>query len=235
MTRRRILRALALAVLAIAPFLLLRVPAVRAALASFVDFIRGAGAPGVIVYFGSYVGGVLLVLPIWLMSGVAGYAWGFWVGLAAALPALTLASCVVFVGARKVSRRRPSPDDRVARAVNAALHERPGAALRLTLLFRLAPVMPQNALTYVLSTTPLRTRDFALGTLVGLTPATVLHTYIGSIVSSAAALVAGEATAQGSLRWIALALGLGIFAVSAVVVGRVARRALERTPPLEPQ
>jgi uncharacterized membrane protein YdjX (TVP38/TMEM64 family) len=224
--RGRILRLALVAALTVSPLLLLRIPQVRAALASYVEFLRTAGVVGVGAYFASYLGGVVVILPVWLLSGVAGYAYGFVIGAAIALPVLTAAACIVFGLARRLFKTKS--DDRLARVVRAALEENEGSALRLTILVRIAPIMPQNAVTYVLAATPLRARDFALGTFVGLLPATLLHTYGGSLVKDAAALVSGEATGDTTLRWVGLGGGLLAVAVAMIVITRAARRALAR-------
>jgi uncharacterized membrane protein YdjX (TVP38/TMEM64 family) len=217
------------ALLTILPLALLRLESVRAVLAELVEFVRGSGALGLAAYVAAYLLGALILVPVWLLSGVAGYAFGFARGAPVALAALSIATSAVFGVARVwLHGRRRGPEDRLAHAVRLALSDGDGAALKLTALLRLAPITPQNVLTYVLAGTPLKPRDHALGTLVGLLPATLIHTYAGSRVHSAAALVSGEAAPPGPLRWLTLAGGLALIVLALVVLRRAARRAFAR-------
>jgi uncharacterized membrane protein YdjX (TVP38/TMEM64 family) len=124
---------------------------------------------------------------------------------------------------RVLPARAPDPP-RVA-AVRRAIE---ADGLRIAFLLRLTPFVPQNVLSYVLASTSLRMRDFALATAAGLFPLLVFNAYAGSLVRDVAALLAGAAPDVGSAKWIALGAGLTAGAVALVVIARVARKALGR-------
>lgn len=227
-TRQRILHALPAAFLLILPFALLQIDAVRGAMVALVAYMRVAGLLGLCAFFGVEVVATMITTPLWMMSGVAGYVYGFPAGFFVALPGVTFASCVCFVLGRALLRRtleKRLGDNRYVAALNRTAETE---GLKITLLIRLTFAMPQNLLSYLLATTPLRLRTFALGTFVGLAPATLFHVYLGSMVPSAAALLAGEAKAQGPLGWVAAVIGLVMTAGGLFLTSRMAKRALER-------
>ena len=94
------------------------------------------------------------------------------------------------------------------------------------MLLRLSPLFPFSLLNYVLGLTKVSFRDYVLGSWLGMFPATVLYVYLGSLVTSLGDL-SGSRSASGNgatqaLYW----AGLGATIVVAVVVTRIARRAL---------
>ena len=103
-----------------------------------------------------------------------------------------------------------------------------GDGLRIAFLLRVTPLLPQNVLTYVLASTALRLRDFAVGTAFGVIPFTVFYVYVGSLVPSATALLAGDAPDLGAARRVALGGGVLGGGLALLVIGRAARRALRR-------
>jgi uncharacterized membrane protein YdjX (TVP38/TMEM64 family) len=74
----------------------------------------------------------------------------------------------------------------------------------------------------------MRARDFALGSLIGLAPMTVVHVYLGTTVSTAAALISGKAKMSGPLAWTALAAGFVATIFGIFMLVRIGRRALAR-------
>jgi uncharacterized membrane protein YdjX (TVP38/TMEM64 family) len=221
---RRYVRLLPLLVVIALPMLALRSPTMRGAMLSLIAYMREAGVGGLCAFVAVETVALVFVAPLWLMSGVAGYVYGFWRGYLIALPAVALCCTLTFLFGRvSVARLVAGYTEgnrfwaAVARAVRAD-------GFKMTLLLRVTVVVPQNLLNYMLSATPLRARDFALGSLVGLAPMTVFHVYLGTTVSTAAALLAGETKISGPLGWAAL----GGACVGIFVLVRVGRRALAR-------
>lgn len=220
----------ALLVMALLPFALLRDERVRGALVAGMDYLQGAGARGWLVFLLMEVVGGLLVVPIWLLSAMAGYIYGFPQGVPLAVMGVTLAGSSAFVVGRLLGSRWMESSSFVQgtywRAVRwATLRE----GLKIALLLRVTPVMPQNLLHYLLSSTSLTLRHFALGTGLGLLPVTMLQVYAGSLVKSATALVAGETSVGGPLRWVVPALAVGATLVAGFFLARVGRRMLRET------
>jgi uncharacterized membrane protein YdjX (TVP38/TMEM64 family) len=218
----------AIVAVSLLPYALLRIPAARRALISFVGFVRDAGPAGAFALLGFDVAWALAAAPFWVMAAVAGYVYGFGLGVVVAAPSTTIAACVAMAFGRLVVRRvlpARAPDPPRVAAVRRAIE---ADGLRIAFLLRLTPFVPQNVLSYVLASTSLRMRDFALATAAGLFPLLVFNAYAGSLVRDVAALLAGDAPDVGSAKWIALGAGLTAGAVALVVIARVARKALGR-------
>jgi uncharacterized membrane protein YdjX (TVP38/TMEM64 family) len=211
------------------PYVLLRIPAARAWVVGFVTFVRTAGPVGALALLAFDTGWALLGAPFWVLGTVAGYAYGFLVGVAVGVPVITAAMTLSFLVGRFVVTRVLPPREAGAPRIEAVRRAVETDGLKITLLLRMTPLIPQNVLTYVLASTALRRRDFVLATAVGVIPFTAFYAYVGSLVQDAAALLAGDAPDLGPARWVALGGGLLAGGVALAVVGRAAQRALART------
>ncbi|MCS6900036.1 MAG: hypothetical protein RMJ98_09675, partial [Myxococcales bacterium] len=76
---------------AVLPFVLLRSEAVRKALVAGMEFMREGGVAGGLLFFGLEAAAGVLVIPVWLMAGVAGYVYGFPGGVVLAVPGVVVA------------------------------------------------------------------------------------------------------------------------------------------------
>lgn len=232
--RRRLLRiAVVVTILAIPP-LALQIPAVRSLVLALIQLMRTQGPTGVLIYTGAYVLGGPLTAPVALFSGIAGFVYGPVVGLLIASPSCLLASVTTFLvgrfALRGVIERRISDDRRLSAILRAVEVE----GLRVTLLLRLTPVTPQNFLSYILSATRVRLRDFALGTWLGLLPLTAFQVYLGSVVRDASELLDGQRAAPGPFAIASAVVALVVSATAVLIAARFARRALLRaTAPYE--
>lgn len=210
------------------PYALLSIPAARAWVVGFVTFVRTAGPAGALALLGFDTAWALIGAPFWVLGTVAGYAYGFPVGLAVAVPLVTAAMSFSFLLGRFVVTRILPPREAGSARVEAVRRAVETDGLKITLLLRTTPLIPQNVLTYVLASTALRLRDFVPATALGIIPFTAFYCYVGSLVDDAAALVAGDAPDLGAAKWVALGGGLLAGGVALVVIGRAARRALAR-------
>lgn len=210
-----------------APLVITQVPTVRGAVFSLAATMREGRIEGLALYFAVYVVGAVLTVPLWILSGLAGFAYGFGRGLAAALPAATLGGSAAFLLGRVIART----------ALGEALREHPRFRMieavvrhdgrRIAALLRVVPMMPQNFLHYALGATPLSLRDFAWSTFVGILPVACFQVYAGSLIHDAAGLFSANApSARDPLVWAKLAGGLVVGAVVLTVIVRRAQRAL---------
>lgn len=225
--KKQIQRIVGLALVVSIPFVVMRTPMIRQALADLVTLMREAPLSGIALFLAIETLALSLTTPIWLMSGLAGYAYGFVWGFALAWPGLVVAKTVAFLVGRvfvkKWALARPG-ETHFWKAVNRAVQK---DGFKVVLLMRLAVVLPQNLLTYMLSATSLRLRDFLAGSCLGLVPATIVHAYVGSHVENLAAFVAGESQSRGPGAWITAALGLVLTISALAVISRYARKALD--------
>lgn len=219
---------LAAAMLA-APLAVMQAPTARAAVFALADAMRNGGPGAFALYAAVYALGSLLALPLWMLSGLAGFAYGFPRGVAAALPALCAGSTCAFLAGRALSRT----------ALGAALREHPRFrpvdlvvrrdGRRVATLLRLSPAMPQNLLHFAFGATPLRARDFVASTALGLLPMTCFHVYGGSLVEHAADLLRSGRSPLRDPATLAKALaGLAVTAAMLALVMRRARSLLAR-------
>lgn len=112
---------------------------------------------------------------------------------------------------------------RVIRAVDRAIAEH---GFKTVFLLRLSPLIPFNALNYVLGVTTVSVWHYSAA-CSGMIPGTVLYVYLGSLLSDLKDAADGKTEGSPALRWTLLAVGV-VTAVAAVVVVTVyARRVLK--------
>ncbi|MCK6528700.1 VTT domain-containing protein [Myxococcota bacterium] len=230
----RVLRNVAIyAVLCVGPIALLRLPEAREGLAALVDLVRSSGPAGVLLYAGVYAAGAVVATPFSILSAIGGFTFGFGGGLMVAALAGTAAATVAFEVGRLMGRRFGGDGAGRAPRTAAVLRAVDRHGLRIALLLRLSPLIPQSMLSYLLSISRLRRRDFALATLLGLLPVHVFYVYVGSLVKDASALLEAPQGGLGPWRWAFAAAGLLLTAVTITLTARLARRELAKA--LEPE
>ncbi|MCC7111393.1 MAG: TVP38/TMEM64 family protein [Deltaproteobacteria bacterium] len=193
---------------------------------ALVEWVRAAGVAGVGVFALAYVLATVLLLPGSMFTLGAGFAWGPMAGLALVSPVSVLAATLSFVLARFAARdwvaRKVARDPRFA-AIDAAVGDN---GFKIVLLLRLSPLLPFNLLNYALGLTRVRLRDYLLGSWLGMLPGTLLYVYLGSLVTSASQLASGERPDAGPWGRVMYWGGLAATLLVAVVIARVAKRAL---------
>lgn len=224
---RTLARAWPVGVMLLAPWVALQAPFVRHALVDLADRMHRGEPVALMQYVIGYCVGAMILLPKALLSGVAGYAYGPLKGLCVALPAATLGACCSFATGRLLAKTRygrsitQTPRFRQLDAVVRA------DGLRIAILLRMAPVMPQPLLSLLLGATALPLRHLILSMMIGLLPATAIHTYAGSLVRSVVELMGNDWRKALSPQNIAIGLlGLGLTAGFITLIGRLAKRAL---------
>lgn len=191
-----------------------------------VEWVRGAGLVGVLVFALCYVAAAALLLPASVLTLGAGFVYGPVVGVLVVSPVSILAASVAFLLARTIARawvsRRVERDERFA-AIDAAVAE---SGFKIVALLRLSPVLPFNVLNYALGLTRVRLRDYVLGSALGMLPGTVLYVYLGSLLTSATQLASGGRPDAGPLGRALYWGGLGATLLVTFILTRSARRAL---------
>jgi uncharacterized membrane protein YdjX (TVP38/TMEM64 family) len=147
-----------------------------------------------LAFIGAYASVAVLMLPAALLTLFAGAAFGPVKGSALVFVGATTGACLAFLVARYVARPlvQPRLPERFA-AVDAAVAAQ-GA--RVVLLLRLSPLIPFGILNYSLGLTRVGFVPYALAS-VGMIPAIVAYTFIGSTAATAAA-GAGAAAVGGA-------------------------------------
>ncbi|MBI4161339.1 MAG: TVP38/TMEM64 family protein [Acidobacteria bacterium] len=193
-----------------------------------VGWIRGAGAPGIAVYAFAYVLATLLLLPGSLLTAAAGLAYGPMWGTLLVSPVSVLGATLSFLLGRSFARRwvsrKIAKDGRFA-AIDQAIGE---SGFKIVFLLRLSPILPFNLLNYALGLTRVRARDYIPASLLGMLPGTFLYVYLGSLLTSVSELRNGGRSAAGPWGQAFYWGGLAATIVAAVLIARMARKALDQ-------
>ncbi|HJT18046.1 MAG TPA: TVP38/TMEM64 family protein [Thermoanaerobaculia bacterium] len=183
----------------------------------FIEFVRGLGALGYVVYTLGYAV-IGLVVPASVLTIGAGALFGIIGGSIVVAIGATLTATLAFLLARTILRKRI--ERMVARnpkfaAVDRAI-AREGA--KIVILVRLAAVFPFLFVNYAFGLTGIGTLRYMAATFVGILPGTIAFVYLGAAAADAA-------TASRTKMIVTIAGAVIALAVS-IYVGRIARRAL---------
>lgn len=193
---------------------------------AFAGWVERQGSRGPVVFVLGYALAAVAFIPGSILTIAAGAIFGLARGTALAFGGAVLGATAAFLVSRYLARpmveRRFQADPRV-RSIDRAVEER---GLRLVFLLRLSPVLPFNALNYVLGITRVRLRDYVLGSL-GMLPATLLYVWTGKLAGDVAAAAGGAAPPRGAAYWATLGVGLAATVAVTVMVTRMARTALK--------
>lgn len=193
-----------------------------------IEWIRGTGAVGASVYGLTYILATLLLAPGSVLTAGAGFVYGPLWGTLFVSPVSVLASTIAFLLGRSFARswvsRRMEGHPRFA-AIDEAIGE---SGFKIVSLLRLSPLFPFNLLNYALGLTRVRMRDYVLASFIGMLPGTFLYVYLGSLVTSASELMGGGRPAASGLSQVLYWTGLGATLLVTVLIGRIARKALDR-------
>jgi uncharacterized membrane protein YdjX (TVP38/TMEM64 family) len=200
----------------------------RARLGELVERSRGLDEGYVFLFAALYLPFSALGLPGTWVTIFCCLVFGFWPTFPAIVLASNLGAALAFLLGRTLLRERvhawlaarPKP-----RAVERAIGEE---SFRLVFLLRLTPLVPFNALNYLLGVTPIRFGPYALATFVGMLPGTLLNCTTLASMRDLAPLLAGELPPDplgvaGLVARIVLAL------LASWLVARRARKALRES------
>ena len=217
-----------LAALALAGFWL----PVKDAIEAFLTWTRGLGTWGPAVVAGLYILAALALVPGSLLTLGAGFLFGLGAGVITVSVGATLGAAAAFLTGRYLAR------DWIAGMLAghprlAALDEALGReGFKLVLLLRLSPLFPFNLLNYALGLTRVSFGHYLLASWLGMLPGTLMYVYLGSAARSLAALAAGEFQG-GPWQLVMFWAGLAAAVLAAVLITRIAARALGRIQPLQ--
>jgi len=212
-------------------FMLIFLP-VKSYVFEFLEWVRGMGAWGPLLVGAVYVLATLLLVPGSLLTIGAGFVLGVVVGTITVSIASTLGAAAAFLLGRTLAR--PWVRERIAsspkfRALDEAV---PRHGFKVVFLIRLSPLFPFELLNYGIGLTNISFRDYVLASWIGMLPGTVMYVYLGSTLESLADLATGSPRG-GVGEKVLFGIGLATTIVVAVLVTRLARRALKDTIALQ--
>lgn len=202
----------------------------RAELGTLVERARALDEGWVFAFAGLYLPFCALLLPGTWVTVFCCLVFGFWPTFPAIVLASNLGAQLAFLLGRTLLRERVhgwvQARER-ATAIEAAI----GAeSFRLVFLLRLTPLVPFNALNYLLGVTPIRFGPYALGTLLGMLPGTALNCYTLAAVRDLAPVLAGEMPPD-PLGGAGLVVRIALALLASGLVARRARAALRSSMP----
>ena len=179
-----------------------------------------------------YVAACVFLLPGSLLTIPTGFLFGVVRGTATVSVASTLGACAAFWVGRTVARgwiEQKAAGKPRFQAIDQAVGRE---GFKIVLLTRLSPIFPFNFQNYAYGLTRVSFWKYALASWMGMLPGTVMYVYIGSGLQSLTEATSGEVSGG----WVDRAFlfgGLTLAVVVAVLVARVARRALRETTEAE--
>src|SRR6266487_1029056 len=224
-----IARLVALIVIVIALFLVMKFLPVQQWLRTFSDWVGQMGVTGIFIFIGVYVVATVLLAPGAILTIGAGFAFGLWKGFLAVSAGSTLGAALAFLVARFVARdkveaiaQRSGKFRRIDEAIG-----KEGA--KLILLLRLSPVIPFNLSNYFYGLTGVRFWPYVLVSWIGMMPGTFLYVYIGVAGKAAVSATAGAEAARHSREyWALTSIGLVATIIVTIWVTKIARDALQK-------
>jgi len=191
----------------------------------FIQWAKGMGPTGGVVYALFYIAGTALFFPGLPLTLGAGFLYGAVIGTLVVSPASVAGANLAFLIARYFARdwvtRRLKKYPQAA-AIDRAIEKN---GFKAVVLLRLQPVLPFNILNYALGLTSIRLRDYMLASWIGMFPATVLYVYLGSVMNDISDLLRGRPNSGMAGRFL-LWGGLAAIVVLVWWLGRVAKKAL---------
>lgn len=217
---------LAVAVLFVTVFL--AVDDVKNTALSLLKWFEGLGAAGWLLYFGLYVMIVLLLLPGILLTLGAGFLFGFWLGGAVVVGALSAGSGLAFLIARHAMGERLASrilQNKRIRAFDTGLQKE---GWKIVLLSRFVPVFPFKISNYFFGLTSMRFSHFFFANLVGVLPLSLTNVYLGSLTAELADLTERR---PSPLEWVLYGMGflaaVGLIYYLTGLARRMMREALD--------
>jgi len=180
----------------------------------------------VFVVTASIILGTLLLLPVSLMTMLAGFLFGLAQGFVVVWIANLVASTLAFWIGRSLARgwiERKIQRKSTFVAIDRAIQRK---GFLVVLLTRLVMVLPYPALNYSLGLTRASAGDYLLATNIGCIPAFFLFVYLGTTVNDIAAIINGEVRLEGTEILIGLTALLVVAGIVLLIV-RVAGKALK--------
>ncbi|WP_233998955.1 TVP38/TMEM64 family protein [Microbulbifer pacificus] len=175
---------------------------------------------------------VIAVAIVFLFPGViftmgAGFVFGVIKGTIYVVLGTTLGAAMAFLIARYLFGQRTS-----AWVMSKIKPDNLGEIVRdegwrMIMLTRMVPLFPFKLTNYFFGLTPLKFRDFVIGTFIGVIPITVNNVYVGSIAADLAS-IGSERAERTTTEWTLYGIGFALAVVAIIGLTRMARRALRK-------
>lgn len=195
-------------------------------LSAALEWIRGLGTMGPVIFVVTYILASVFFLPGSVLTLGAGAIFGVVKGSIIVSIAATLGAASAFLVGRYLARgwvEKKIEGNEKFKAVDETVAREGWKIVGLT---RLSPIFPFNLLNYAYGITKVSLRDYFLASWIGMLPGTIMYVYIGSLAGDLATLGTGNGSAT-TAQWVLRVVGLLATVAVTVYVTRIARGALE--------
>jgi uncharacterized membrane protein YdjX (TVP38/TMEM64 family) len=197
----------------------------RDQIATVMDRARNVGPLGYIGLICAYGFWCALGLPGSIPSLAAAATFGFSRALFIAYLGANLGSLIGFLVSRYLARDWFSEvvgKHKALAQINSAVAE---SGWKIVMITRLPPISPFSIVNYAYGLTPVRLRDYLIGTAVGIIPGTTAYIYLGTILRDVAR---SKSHTRTPLEWAIYIFGFIATIVVCIYLVRTAKRALAR-------
>lgn len=192
------------------------------------QLIEDSGNIGPILYLAILSMAIIMLFPTPLLKIFTGTFFGFSLGLLINFLASMIGGLLAFFIGRYLFKETVSNiimKNKVTRELESALKEE---GFKLSFLVRLSPLIPDEWLNYLLSISPLSTKDFILSNSASIVYSLVYAYYgaiLGKVVFSRNGLLDVNYT---YIDWILMIIGVISTIISVIVITNISKNAFEK-------
>lgn len=136
------------------------------------SLVEGAGPWGFLIFIALFAAGTTAHVPSWAFIGVSTLLWGAPLGSLVSYVSALVTLSMGFLVVRKVGGQALAAVERPwIKRVLSRLEERP---ILTVMLLRMPPLFLTPGVSYALALTPVRFRDFLIGSAIGILPGVIL-------------------------------------------------------------
>lgn len=174
----------------------------------------------------SYIIACVFCLPVWILTVSCGFLFKITMGTLVVSLGQTLGVCAAFLVAKTLAGKtvakkltsRPKFE-----AIDKAISSE---GFKIVLLTRLSFLFPYNILNYIYGLTKVKFTDYALGSWLGMLPATIMYVYCGAALNELTEVKQGVNT--GPVGKVFLYIGLFTAIIVSVIIARIANNAIKK-------
>ena len=194
---------------------------------NIIDWFKGFGIWSPVLFAVALSLAIVLLLPTPFVKVGAGAIFPFWIAVAVNFVASMIGGLIAFVLGRWLFRdsiQEAIANDQRMVNIEAALGE---DAMRISVLVRLSPILPDEWLNYIMSATPVTLRVFLLSNVSSIIYC-IIYAYYGHALGSIALSRSGMAgLTQSNGGLMLLLLGIVATVIATVIVTRTSIRVLK--------
>ena len=194
-----------------------------------IEWFRDFGLSGALLFTLMLSLAIVLLLPTPFVKIGAGAIFPYWLAVLVNFAASMLGGLCAFLLGRWLFReniRESIKDDKKMQNIEKAINDE---AMKISVLVRLSPILPDEWLNYIMSATPVSLRVFLISNTSSLIYSAV-YAYYGHVLGTLALSSSGiEQIRQSPMGLITFMLGVLATVVATIIVTRVSIKALKES------